>query len=68
VPAWKGEVVHPGAPGSQCVYRTRCYRILSVLSLYEIGSIKPRHHKGSRAYKGPQFLERGFPRVNNEVK
>jgi hypothetical protein len=36
VPAWKGEVVHPSAPGSQCVYRTRCYRILSVHSLYEI--------------------------------
>jgi hypothetical protein len=53
VPAWKGEVVHPGARESQCVYKTRCYRILSVLSLYEIDSIKPRYHKNSRAYKGP---------------
>jgi hypothetical protein len=33
VPAWKGEVVHPGAPESQCVYRALFYRILSVLSL-----------------------------------
>jgi hypothetical protein len=58
VPAWKGEVVHPGAPESQCVYKTRCYRILSVLSLYELNSNKPRYHKNSRAYKVPQFLER----------
>jgi hypothetical protein len=36
VPAWKGEVVHSGAPESQCVYRIRFYRILSVLSLYKI--------------------------------
>jgi hypothetical protein len=64
VPAWKGEVVHPGAPESQCVYKIRCYRILSVLSLYEIDSNKPRHHKNSRADKEPQFLERGFPRAN----
>jgi hypothetical protein len=42
VPAWKGEVVHSGAPESQCVYKVRCYRVLSVLSLYEIDSIKPR--------------------------
>jgi hypothetical protein len=40
VPAWKGEVVHPGAPGSQCVYRIRFYRILSVLSLYAIHRTK----------------------------
>jgi hypothetical protein len=40
MPAWKGEVVHPGAPESQCVYRIRFYRILSVLSLYEIHRIK----------------------------
>jgi hypothetical protein len=33
VPAWKGEVVHPGAPESQCVYRALFNRILSVLSL-----------------------------------
>jgi hypothetical protein len=38
-PAWKGEVVHPGAPGSQCVYRTRFYRVLSALSLYEVPGI-----------------------------
>jgi hypothetical protein len=60
VPAWKGEVVRPGAPGSQCVYKIRCHRILSVLSLYEIDSIKPRYHKNSRAYKEPQFLGRAL--------
>jgi hypothetical protein len=49
VPAWKGEAVHPGAPGSQCVYRTRFYRIPSVLSLYEIDRYKPRNNKNSRA-------------------
>jgi hypothetical protein len=68
VPAWKGEVVHPGAPESQCVYEIRCHRILSVLSLYELNSNKPRYHKNSRAYKEPQFLERGFPRVNTALQ
>jgi hypothetical protein len=48
----------PCAPESQCVYKTRCYWILSVLSLHEIYSNKPRYHKNSRAYKVPQFLER----------
>jgi hypothetical protein len=65
--AWKGGVAHPGAPGSQCVYEIRCHRILSVLSLYDLNSNKPRYHKGSRAYKEPQFLERGFPRVNTAL-
>jgi hypothetical protein len=58
VPAWKGEVVHPGAPESQCVYKIRCYRILSVRSLYKLNGNMPRDHKYSGAYKVPQFLER----------
>jgi hypothetical protein len=67
VPAWKGEVVHPGAPGSQCVYRIRCHRILSVLSLLELSSNTPRYHKNARAYKGePQFLERRSPSTNTQ--
>jgi hypothetical protein len=53
VPAWEGEVVHPGVPESQCVYKTRCYRIWSVPSLYGIDSIKPRYHMNSRTYKEP---------------
>jgi hypothetical protein len=40
VPAWKGEVVHPGAPESQCAYRGRFYRVLPVLSFYEIHRTK----------------------------
>ena len=40
LPGRKGEVVHPGVPESQCVYRTRFYRVLSVLSLNEIHRIK----------------------------
>jgi hypothetical protein len=66
VPAWKGEVVHPGAPESKCVYKIRCHRVLSVLPLLELSSNKPRHHKNARAraYKEPQFLGRGFPGVN----
>jgi hypothetical protein len=40
-----------------------------VLSLYEIDSIKPRYHRGSGAYKEPQFLDSrilnvGSPGVN----
>jgi hypothetical protein len=58
VPAWKGEVAHPGAPESQCVYKIRQFAGSCQCSLYEIGSNKPRYHKNSRADKEPQFLER----------
>jgi hypothetical protein len=34
-PAWKGEVVHPGEPGSQCAYRARFCRVLPAPSLYK---------------------------------
>ena len=36
-------------------------------SLYKLNSNKPRYHKNSRAYKVPQFLERGFPRANTTL-
>jgi hypothetical protein len=58
VPAWKGEVVHPGAPESQCVYKTWQFAGSCQRSLYEIDINKPRYHKNSRAHKEPQFLER----------
>ena len=39
VPAWKGEVVHPGAPESKCVYKIWQFAGSCQCSLYEIDSI-----------------------------
>jgi hypothetical protein len=58
----------PWSPESQCVYKIRCHRILSVLSLYDIDSTKPRYHKNSRAYKEPQFLGRALRTKGERAK
>jgi hypothetical protein len=64
-----GEVVHSGAPESQCVYGI-CFLPEGPVSALTLQNRqhKPRHHKSSRADKEPQFLERGFPRVNTALQ
>jgi hypothetical protein len=59
----------PGVLGSQCVYRTRFYRILSVRSLFKWykGPCHARNNKDYRPNQEPQFLERGFPRANTTL-